>query len=205
MDDRKRHAAESAQADRAQPVTDSSYDIIPDFGLLYDSIPMYAARQDVGFYVEEARKARGAVVELGCGTGRILLPIARADCAIIGVDSSRRMLERCFAKLAAEPATVQARVTLYEHDIRDFALGATFSLAIAPFRVVQQLITVDDQLRFLAAVHRHLPPAGRLIFDVFNPSFAALSGADGTEHEDTPEHSLPTAGTGGAGRRSLRR
>ncbi|HLQ60087.1 MAG TPA: class I SAM-dependent methyltransferase, partial [Gemmatimonadales bacterium] len=63
-----------------------------------------AARQDVGFYVEEAKRARGTVLEVGCGTGRILLPIARAGCSIVGVDSSRQMLERCRAKLAGEPA-----------------------------------------------------------------------------------------------------
>src|SRR5712664_738567 len=80
----------------------SSYDAIPDFGVLYDAVPLYAARQDVGFYVEEAKRARGTVLEVGCGTGRILLPIARAGCSIVGVDSSRQMLERCRAKLAGE-------------------------------------------------------------------------------------------------------
>src|SRR5207248_1465153 len=109
----------------------SSYDVIPDFGLLYDSVPLYAGRPDVSFYVEAAKAARGNVLELGCGTGRILLPIARAGCTIVGIDSSRLMLARCRAKLTAEPAAVQARVTLHQHDVRDFTLGATFALAIA--------------------------------------------------------------------------
>lgn len=169
----------------------SSYDTIPDFGLLYDSVPLYQARQDVAFYVEEAQAANGPVLELGCGTGRVLLPIARAGRAIMGVDSSHQMLARCRAKLAAEPAAVQARVTLHEHDLRDFNLGAMFPLAIAPFRVFQQILSVDDQLAFLAAVCRHLVPDGRLVFDVFNPDFARLAGADGREQEDTPEQRLP--------------
>ena len=88
----------------------SSYDDIPDFGLLYDSVPLYAERNDVAFYVEEAKVARGTVLELGCGTGRILLPIARAGCTIAGLDSSREMLARCRQKLAAEPAKFQALV-----------------------------------------------------------------------------------------------
>lgn len=169
----------------------SSYDVIPDFGLLYDSVPLYAARQDVVFYVEAARLARGTVLELGSGTGRVLLPIARAGCTIVGVDSSRQMVERCRAKLAAEPPDVQQRVTLHERDVRDFDLGLTYPLIIAPFRIVQHLSQVEDQLRFLAAVRRHLAPGGRFVFDVFNPNFSLLTGADGQEREDTPEQQLP--------------
>ncbi len=169
----------------------SSYDAIPDFGLLYDSVPLYAARQDVGFYVQEAAAARDAVLELGCGTGRILFPLARAGRTVVGLDNSRQMLARCRAKVAAEPAPVRGRITLHDHDVRGFDLGATYPLVIAPFRVFQQLTTVEDQLGLLAAVARHLAPGGRFIFDVFNPNFAALNRADGVEREDTPEQALP--------------
>ena len=174
----------------------SSYDAIPDFGLLYDSVPLYAARQDVGFYVEEAKTTPGPVLEVGCGTGRILLPIARAGGSITGLDGSRQMLERCRANLAAEPGAVQGRVRLVLNDMRAFDLGTTYSLIIAPFRVVQHLTTIDDQLRFLATVARHLAPGGgRLIFDVFNPRFDMLVNADGVEREDTPEQRLPDGRT----------
>jgi SAM-dependent methyltransferase len=173
-------------------VSTSSYDAIPDFALLYDSVPLYAARQDIGFYVQEAAAVRGPVLELGCGTGRILLPLARAGCTVVGLDNSRQMLARCRAKLAAEPAPVRSRVTLHEHDVGDFDLGARYPLIIAPFRILQHLPQVDDQLRFLAAVVRHLAQGeGRFIFDVFNPTFAKLVGADGHEREDTPEQLLP--------------
>jgi len=173
----------------------SSYDTIPDFGLLYDSVPLYAARTDVGFYLDEARAAGGRVLEVGCGTGRILLPIARAGCAITGIDGSKQMLERCRVNLAAEPAAVQSRITLAQHDMRDFNLAEQFTLIIAPFRVVQHLTTIDDQLQFLATVARHLAPQGRLVFDVFNPRFDILVGADGVEREDTPEQRLPDGRT----------
>jgi len=168
----------------------SSYDAIPDFGLLYDSVPLYAARQDVGFYLDEAKAAGDSVLEVGCGTGRILLPIVRAGSRVTGIDGSKQMLERCRAKVAAEPAAVQSRVKLAQHDMRDFNLGEKFALIIAPFRVVQHLTTIDDQLRFLATVARHLAPQGRLSFDVFNPRFDLLVGADGVEREDTPEQRL---------------
>jgi SAM-dependent methyltransferase len=173
----------------------SSYDAIPDFGLLYDSVPLYRARQDIAFYVDEARTVGGPVLEMGCGTGRILLPIARAGVTITGIDSSRQMLERCRAKLAAEPPAVRSRVTLEHHEMRDFSLGAKFPLIIAPFRVVQHLVTPDDQLAFLATISRHLAPGGRFVFDVFNPRFDLLVGANGVEREDTPEQPLPDGRT----------
>jgi SAM-dependent methyltransferase len=169
----------------------SSYDAIPDFGLLYDSVPLYGARKDIGFYVQEAAGARAPVLELGCGTGRILLPIARTGCSVVGLDNSPQMLARCREKLGAESAPVRSRVTLHQQDVHEFDLGVTFPLVIAPFRIVQHLTTTEDQLQFLSCVLRHLAPGGRFIFDVFNPSFTALVGADGTEREDTPEQPLP--------------
>ncbi|HEV8382397.1 MAG TPA: class I SAM-dependent methyltransferase [Gemmatimonadales bacterium] len=171
------------------------YDAIPDFGLLYDSVPLYAQRQDIGFYAGEAKAARGPVLELGCGTGRILLPIARAGSVITGIDSSRAMLERCRARLQGEPSNLQARVTLEQRDVRDFDLHAKFALIIAPFRVLQHMTTEPDQLSLLATVSRHLAKGGRFVFDVFNPRFDILVGADGVEREDTPEQRLPDGRT----------
>jgi SAM-dependent methyltransferase len=172
-------------------MAEHSYDAIPDFGALYDAVPLYAARLDVPFYVAEAAHAGGDVLELGCGTGRILLPIARAGGTIAGLDASPAMLERCRAKVDGEPEAVRRRVTLYEGDVCDFDLGRRFQLVVAPFRVMQHLVAVDDQLRFLDAVGRHLAPGGRFVFDVFNPSFPKMVSRDGQEHEDTPETPLP--------------
>jgi SAM-dependent methyltransferase len=168
----------------------SSYDEIPDFGLLYDSVPAYTERPDVGFYVEEAKRAGGRILELGCGTGRILLPIAHAGIEIVGLDSSGHMLERCREKLRGESDVVQSRARLQEADVREFDLGETFALVIAPFRVIQHLATIDDQLRFLGGIARHLQPHGRLVFDVFNPNFGRMVTHDDTETGDTPEFTM---------------
>jgi SAM-dependent methyltransferase len=167
------------------------YDAFPDLPATYDSVPLYSDRRDVQFYVEEAHAAGGSVLEVGCGTGRILLPIARSGHSMDGLDSSPQMLDRCRAKLAEEPDAVRHRVTLHQGDARDFDLGRQFDLVIAPFRVVQHLTTIEHQLAFLDSVARHLAPGGRLAFDVFNPNFTALTNADGVEREDTPETKLP--------------
>ncbi len=166
----------------------SCYD--PVIASLYDFVPVYASRADVAFYVDEARAAAGNVLEVGCGTGRILIPTARAGVAIDGLDESPDMLAQCAAKLQHENADVRQRMTLHRSDARNFDMGTTFGLVTAPFRVMQHQITSDDQLRFLASVRRHLRPGGRFVFDVFNPSFAALVAADGVEREDVPYTSL---------------
>jgi len=168
-----------------------SYDTIPHFGLLYDSVPAYASRTDVSFYVSEAAAVTGMVLELGCGTGRVLLPLARAGHRVVGVDSSQEMLDRCAAKLLEEADSIRGHVTLHRSDVRSFDVGATCDLAIAPFRVMQHLATIEDQLHFLAAVRTHLVPGGRFVFDVFNTHFSALAAVDGIEREDTPEQRLP--------------
>jgi SAM-dependent methyltransferase len=90
---------------RAQAIAElmSSYDVAADFGTLYDSAPVYAVRPDIAFYVEEAnRVGEGSMVlELGSGTGRLTLPLARAGHPVIGLDLSPAMLTRARAKLAA--------------------------------------------------------------------------------------------------------
>ena len=163
----------------------------PDLPAIYDSVPAYVARRDVGFYVDEAKDAGGRVLEVGCGTGRVLLAVARAGLAIDGVDASPEMLDRCRTKLRDEPEDVRRRVTLHHADARTFDIGRQFDLVIAPFRVMQHLTSIEDQLAFLDSAARHLNPGGRLAFDVFNPDFSALVSADGTEREDTPNTKLP--------------
>lgn len=169
----------------------SSYDRIRDFGLLYDSVPIYAARRDVALYLDEAAQVHGTVLELGCGTGRIMLPLARAGHTVVGVDASEAMLARCREKLQSEDPAVRARVTLHHGDVRDLQLGERFPLIIAPFRVAQHLTSMPDQLRFLGGVAGHLVAGGRFVFDVFNPNFTALTTFDGQEKEDTPVQQLP--------------
>ena len=87
------------------------YSVVSEF---YDHIVPYRDRQDVNFFVELARQANGRVLEVGCGSGRVLIPTARAGVDIVGLDLSHSMLSICRKKLSEEPEEVQARVQLVE-------------------------------------------------------------------------------------------
>jgi SAM-dependent methyltransferase len=166
----------------------------------YDHVAPYRERRDVAFFVEMAHSAGGPVLEIGCGTGRILIPVARSGIEIAGLDLSPHMLAVCRQSLAQEPAEVQARVQLVEGDMRDFDLGRKFALTTLPFRPFQHLTTVEDQLACLRTIHRHLTPDGKLVLDLFNPSIPLLADpARSEEFGDEPEFTMPD------GRRVLRR
>jgi SAM-dependent methyltransferase len=156
----------------------------------YDRVALYRERADIGFYVDAAKDAGGAVLELGCGTGRVLIPTARAGVEITGLDLSPHMLEVCRKRLEDEPAAVQSRVRLMQGDMREFVLSRKFRLATIPFRPFQHLTTVTDELACLECIRRHLADDGRLIFDLFNPSLEALANqAIGKEVDAEPGYS----------------
>jgi SAM-dependent methyltransferase len=159
---------------------------------LYDHVTPYHHRQDVDFFVEMARRSSGPVLEVGCGTGRVLIPTARADIEITGLDLSSSMLAACREKLSLEPRDVQAKVQLLQADMRQFDLGREFHLITIPFRPFQHLITVEDQLSCLNCIRRHLAHDGRLILDLFNPSIKFLVDNDASvEILDVPEFVMP--------------
>jgi|SRR4029077_7322669 SAM-dependent methyltransferase len=137
----------------------------------------YAAKQDLvdlPFYLDLATQSRGPVLEIACGTGRVLLPIARKGIEICGVDNSLSMLEVLKENLAREPDEVRQRITVQEGDMRTFRLNRTFPLVMIPFRPMQHMFTVEDQVAALRTAAAHLTDQGTLAFDVFYPKFEMI-------------------------------
>ncbi len=144
----------------------------------------YAAKQDLvdlPFYLDLARKSGGPVLEIACGTGRVLLQIAREGVSITGVDNSRPMLRVLRARVKTEPPKIQRKITLREGDMRDFRLHKKYPLIIIPFRPMQHMYTVKDQLQALATAASHLQKGGTLAFDVFYPKFKVMDEGIGQE------------------------
>ena len=136
---------------------------------LYDYVEPYRTRSDISFFVEAAQISRGPVLEVGCGTGRILIPTARAGVNVTGLDLSPHMLEICQQRLLNEPEEVQSRVQLIQADMRAFDLASPFTLVTVPFRPFQHLTIVVEEISCLRSIHRHLIETGRLILDLFQP------------------------------------
>ena len=136
------------------------YQSNPLVAQLYDQVIPYRDRPDVQFFVNAAIESGGPVLEVGCGTGRILIPTARAGITITGLDLSDHMLDVCRADLKEEPREVQERVDLVQGDMRDFVLDQKFALITTPFRPFQHLITTADQIKCLGNIHLHLQPSG---------------------------------------------
>lgn len=147
-------------------MTDALYDsFIADY---YDESPVVKGRtQDVAFYRDAAREFGDPVLELGCGTGRITMALAEAGKRITGLDLSERMLERAVKKRAGLLREARERVHLVQGDMTRFDLGEKFRLAIIPFRPLQHLLEVQQQMDCLECVRKHLAPGGRLVLDVF--------------------------------------
>jgi SAM-dependent methyltransferase len=173
-------------------VTKGDYNVHPAIAELYDQVPVYKDRKDLEFYVNLCRAASGETLELGCGTGRILIPAAEAGCRITGLDGSGFMLDGCRRKLKTLTPDAGERVTLVEGDMTNFSLGRTFAVVTIPFRPLQHLVTVEEQMGVLTCVHRHLAAGGKLALDIFHPHLTTLAGPDNPEEiEDTPERLLP--------------
>jgi SAM-dependent methyltransferase len=162
-------------------VAASSYDAIAE---LYDPWSR-SVTEDVPFYVAEARKAGGPIVELGVGTGRIAVPTAVAGVAVIGVDSSAGMLEVC--RRRAETAGVAELLDLRLGDLAAPPVSERVQLVTCPFRAYLHLPDRAARVDALSAARELLVPDGRLIFDVFAPRRDDIEETHGRWIEREPE------------------
>jgi ubiquinone/menaquinone biosynthesis C-methylase UbiE len=144
----------------------------------------YTAKQDLvdlPFYLDLAKRSGGPVLEIACGTGRVLLPVAREGIRIDGVDSSLPMLRVLKSHIQNEPQEIRRNITLHKGNMRDFRLRKKYPLVIIPFRPLQHTYTLKDQIKALTTAAFHLQKGGTLAFDVFFPKFELISGNIGQE------------------------
>jgi SAM-dependent methyltransferase len=141
-------------------VSDLPYDRI---ALFYDAcVPVTL---DVPFFVEEAARAHGPVLELMAGTGRVSMPLVEAGVDLTCIDYSTEMLSVLRRKLFARGLSA----TLHHMDVRDLKLAGQFALIIIPFHAFTEVTGLDDERRILAHIHDHLADDGRFICTLHNP------------------------------------
>ena len=145
---------------------------------LFDSIARFydeevkglrLVKDDVAFYQEYACECRGEVLELACGTGRVLIPLAQQGITITGIDASSNMLEQAQKKVNRLSAEVRERIDLQQQDMMTFTLNRTFSLIFCTFRSFQHLLTKEEQGTCLIRVKKHLDKEGIFIIHLFVP------------------------------------
>ena len=124
---------------------------------------------DVEFYRGLAREVGGPILEVGCGTGRVAIPLAEDGHEVVGVDLSAPMLRLAESRRSALPTDVAARLTFQQADLATLALDRDFPLILTPSRVFQFMLTAQDQRAALGALRTHLRPGGRLVLDLFDP------------------------------------
>ncbi|MGH7731750.1 MAG: class I SAM-dependent methyltransferase [Candidatus Eiseniibacteriota bacterium] len=126
---------------------------------------------DLDFYLGIAKAARGPVLDVGCGTGRVLLRALEAGLDIVGLEDSAGMLARLRENAAARG--LAPRVT--RGDMRAFRLPRRYACVMIPFDAFAHMLAAHDQIAALHCCREHLGPGGRLVFDVFSATPAMLA------------------------------
>ncbi len=145
------------------------------FDAEYYDYEFKSRKSDVEWYVAHYLKARGVVLELGVGSGRIALPAVRKGARVTGVDLSESMIEQAEKRRARLPKSKRDALELHHADMRDFNLEARFDLISIPFNAFMHLYTLEDVDRCLERVKEHLTEDGTLILDVLIPDLDYLT------------------------------
>ena len=156
---------------RRQPVNQS--DAFYSNARLYDL--MFPGGPAVDFYRADTTRHGGRVLELGCGTGNKLIPIASGGQPCVGLDLSADMLGEARRKASERGVAVE----WVQGDMRAFDLGRTFDYVFITANSLLHLHEADDLVSCFRSVRRHLAPGGRFVFDIFNPDIHLLAAADG--------------------------
>lgn len=145
-----------------------------EFAELYDEVSL-GLEGELDFYLKEAKKAKGKVLEAACGTGRILLPLSEAGIDIEGFDISFQMLEEL--KRKAKKNSLKPRV--WKADMRNFKSKNKYDLIIIPYRAFNHIEKSEDQIKTLKNFRKHLKKGGRLILNFFYPDFNFMARMNG--------------------------
>lgn len=136
-----------------------------DPATIYD-LELAQHNEDIAFFVETAQQYGGPVLEIGCGTGRLSLPLAEAGLDVTALDKSTNMLGRLKDKLAGTPSEVKGRIKMIQADMTRTALHSRFRLAICSSNTILLAASQQALEETLACIRSHLEYGGKLALDV---------------------------------------
>lgn len=143
--------------------------------LSYDRVDELSQFEDFGFFRLLLESCPGPVLDIGCGTGRILIKLKEQGIDVVGLDASSEMLRQCQEKLSAN----QLEAELIEGDMRSFNLRQSFATILIPGFTIQLLAEDEDLESCLRCCLRHLKPGGQLIVSTYFPWEFLESGQNG--------------------------
>jgi len=146
------------------------------------------ADKEIAWYTKSAQRTGGPVLELACGTARLLTAIARAGYTVEGIDLSPNMINMAGERVSGMPSEVASRIFLHRADMTDFQLDRHFGLVIIADNSFRELKTRKQQLSCLKCVHRHLRPGGKLLVAVRRSETPGFGG-----DQQMPEWSEPVS------------
>jgi len=162
------------------------------FAEFYDIL--HAGLGDIEAYIRYASDAAASsILELGSGTGRILIPLAAAGFNVTGVDKSDDMIARCLEKLDREPPSTREKTRVIKRDVVDLDLGERYDLVIAPCNLLSCLTGRGEALSLLRTARRHLKDGGVFILDCSIPDLRLMVNSHGVTR--TFEFAHPVTGT----------
>jgi SAM-dependent methyltransferase len=166
-------------------VAPDDYYFDPRVATRYDRVTrsLPVVTDDIPFYVALAQETASqgqSVLELGCGTGRVTIPMAQAGAHVTGLDNAGPMLEIARRKAA----DAGADVAWVEGDMASFGLTERFGLVAIPFRSFLMLLTTELQESCLSCIRQHLLDGGRLALNFFNPDPAIVAMSSAYEADD---------------------
>ena len=137
-----------------------------DYGPASKFYDLFRSGEDIDFYRRLAANCGGKALELGVGTAKVAIEVARSGVEVWGVDASQYMLDVAREKLKMENATVRRRVKLQLGDMRDFHFEEEFSLVYIPSSTFEHCISTEDQVKCLVCVYEALEDNGLFAFDI---------------------------------------
>ncbi|MEE9406336.1 MAG: class I SAM-dependent methyltransferase, partial [Candidatus Aenigmarchaeota archaeon] len=137
--------------------------IAPYYDLVYEDV------HDIAMYKRLAREFGEPILEIACGTGRVMLELAKLGYEVGGVDNNNDMLDILRKKLEKMPADMKHHIKIKQADMRNFNMERRYRLAIIPFTSFFHLSSTKDRESCLRAAFEHVINGGRVVVDVFNP------------------------------------